>query len=366
MKQHIDPYASGAQRGNPKRQSEMGLTWPEPLRSFHVWLLVLALLLAWLSGPVGAADGRTVAAVRTPGTEANLWLARVQGAAQRLNYSGNFVYQQGSQLHSSRISHAVDQSGEHEKLEILDGKSLEYIRHNDELKCYMPDSKLVVIEKRPSGERFPGLLMSSNADIDAFYKVSRIGADRVAGRACQVTLLEPRDNMRYGYRLWTDQQTGLLLKAQTINDRGDVIEQIGFTEVTIGENIDRSRFKPNVKSWDGWRRETLDVTPAELTQSGWTLKNPVPGFQKIREVKRVFADRREVGQIVYSDGLANISVFIETNGTPSATEGDTNLGTINVVSRRHGEFWLTVVGEVPVNSIRQVASSLEFAKSVPR
>lgn len=338
------------------------------LRTMAARCAVVALLAGlFAAAPARAADGRTTSAATTKTVgEGSVWLNRVQHAAQRLNYVGNFVYQQGSQLQSSRITHAYDATGEHEKLEILDGQPMEYIRHNDELKCYIPETRVIVIEKRPPGERFPGLLMTTGAEIDAHYKITPLGNERVAGRNCQVTMVEPRDKLRYGYRLWTDQQTGLLLKAQTLNERGEVIEQVGFTQVSIGQPVDRSSFRPRVRSLEGWRTERLETRPVDLGAAGWSVKNAPSGFQKIREVKRLFTDNRQVSQMVFSDGLANISVFIENSPASGTSEGETNRGAINVMSKRHGDFWLTVVGEAPANSIRQLANSLDFNKSMPR
>ena len=319
------------------------------------------------TGLPAQADPRPAAGARPVGEALGMaWLVRIQNAAQKLNYSGTFVYQQGNHMQSSRVTHAHDLTGEHEKLEILDGQAVEYIRHNDELKCYSPEAKVVVTEKRPATDRFPGLLVPVTGDLEQFYKITRVGSDRVAGRPCQVTLVEPRDGLRYGYRLWTDQASGLLLKAQTLNERGEVIEQVGFSEVSIGEPIERNRFRPSARSLAGWRWERVESQVADFSLAGWTLRTPVPGFQKVREVKRSFAGRREVGQMVFSDGLANISVFIEAGAAPGATEGEQNRGPTNVVSRRHGEFWLTVVGEAPAASIRQLANSLEFAKSTAK
>lgn len=343
-------------------------------RSAALWIgrwlgvmLALPLATGW------AADGRTPppgalvsGAVQRAGNEGMQWLSRIQAAAQRLNYIGNFVHQQGSQLQASRITHAWDQTGEHEKLEILDGQPMEYIRHNDELKCYVPGTRVVVIEKRPAGERFPGLVMNPAADVDAYYKFTPVGTERIAGRSCQVTLLEPRDRLRYGYRLWTDQQTGLLLKAQTLNERGEVIEQVGFTQIDIGAPLDKSAFRPKVRSLEGWRTERLETRPVDLAQAGWVVRNPPAGFQKIRAVKRLFADGREVSQMVFSDGLANISVFIEAGSSAGNPEGETQRGPIHIVTRRQGEHWLTVVGEAPAASIRQLANSLELSKSTPK
>lgn len=334
--------------------------------SLRICLLLVLSVSVWSGSDGYAADGRDTSGARAKNnvsTDTGNWLAKIQSAAQKINYSGNFIYQQGAQIQSSRIAHMVDRAGEHEKLEILDGQPREYIRHNDEVKCYLPESRLIITERRTPGDRFPSMLTAPVSDIDTHYKVSSAGAERVAGRLCNVTVLEPRDKLRYGYRLWTDQETGLLLKTQTINERGEVIEQVGFTEVSIGTKISRSHFRPKVPV-EGWRIEKLETRVADLTAAGWSVKAPVPGFQKIREVRRVFGDRREVGQIVFSDGLATISVFIETAGAPGASEGDASKGPLNVVSKRYGDHWLTVVGEAPTASIRQVANSIEYDKAL--
>jgi sigma-E factor negative regulatory protein RseB len=178
--------------------------------------------------------------------------------------------------------------------------------------------------------------------------------------------LEPKDDLRYGYRLWAEKATGLLLRAQTVNEAGDIVEQISFTQLTIG-NVDRNRVKPSFLNTRGWRVENAVMTHVDL--SNWNVKRLPPGFHRTRELKRMVSDtpvqsgtlpaQREVSQIVYSDGLAAISVFIEP-GTQSRTEGSLQQGAMNVVGKRQGEFWLTIVGEVPSTAIRQVANSIEY------
>lgn len=307
--------------------------------------------------------------------EAQSWLKRIQTAAQKLNYSGTFVYQQGSQIRTSRITHLLDGRNEVEKLEVLDGKQREYIRNNDEVICYVPESKTVLVEKRVAQDVFPAILAADPADIAEYYNVRKGEVGRVAGHDCQAILLEPKDNLRYGYRLWADKESGLLLKAQTLSEKRDVLEQITFTQILIGE-IDRTRTKSSFSNTNGWKVENAVMSQASL--SGWTVKSLPPGFKKVREVKRMVSDsnvaseassssastsargsQREVSQMVFSDGLAAISVFIEP-GSQSRTEGSMQQGALNIIGKRQGDFWLTIVGEVPSAAIRQVANSIEF------
>jgi sigma-E factor negative regulatory protein RseB len=301
--------------------------------------------------------------------EASGLLARTQSAARVLNYAGTFVYQQGNQVRTSRITHIVDGRFESEKLEILDGKPREYIRNGDEITYYVPEAKTLVIEKRVSQEVFPAILAASPTELAEFYTIQKAANGRVAGFECQAVLLSPKDRLRYGYRLCAEKASGLLLRAQTLNQSGEVIEQIAFTQIAIG-NIDRRSAKPSYVNTVGWHVEN-SITMQTAT-SGWTVRNIPPGFKKTRELKRLVSDtpaanalpgtssnRREVIQIVYSDGLAAISVFVEP-GTQSRTEGSLQQGAMNIVGKRQGDFWLTIVGEVPAAAITQVASSIEF------
>lgn len=288
------------------------------------------------------------------------WLARIQAAAQHTNYAGTFIYQQGSKVRSSRITHLADASGEHEKLEVLDGQPREFIRHNEDVRCYVPDSRVILYEKRAKSDNFPAVLTAVPIEIDQHYHFVRAGTERIAGRSAEVARLDARDKQRYGYKLWSDRETGLLLKAQTIGEQGNVIEQVAFTDIVVGGVIDPARLRPSVSSTEGWRVEKSEMIPADLTGAGWSIAAPIPGFRKIMQVKRSFGGRRDIGQIVYSDGLAAISLFIEPADPKGMAEGNAKKGPINVVSKRYGDHWLTVVGEVPAASIRQVADSVEF------
>ncbi len=296
-------------------------------------------------------------------------LRRVQSAAQKLNYSGIFVYQQANQIRTSRIMHGVDSQGEIEKLEILDGKPREYIRRNDEVSCYLPESKTIQVEKSVTQEVFPALLSNNFLSLSDVYLIKKAEFSRVAGNECQILSFEPKDSLRYGYRLCMDKTSGLLLRAQTVNSKNEVIEQIAFTQISIGD-IDKSRIKSSFPNVSQWHIENLTVQAN--VNSGWSVKLPPPGFKKTREMKRLIpisaaangaaansTKANEVIQIIFSDGLSAISVFIEPD-TASRTEGSLQQGAMTLMGRRQGEFWLTVVGEVPFAAIKQVMNSIEY------
>ena len=305
-------------------------------------------------------------------------LRRVQSAAQKLNYSGTFIYQQANQIRTSRITHRVDAHGEVEKLEILDGIPREYLRRNDEVTCYLPEIKTIQIEKNVTQEVFPALLTSNTQSLAESYIIRKEEFSRVAGAACLTLSFEPKDTMRYGYRLCLENTSGLLLRAQTVNAKNEVIEQIAFTQIDIGD-IDKSRLKPSFQNTTDWQVENLMVQAN--VNSGWNVKFLPSGFKKTREMKRVIpismvgndvdgqskshqtkphqTKPHQVIQMIFSDGLSTISVFIEPD-TGSRTEGGLQQGAMTIMGKRQGNYWLTVVGEVPFAAIKQVMNSIEF------
>lgn len=295
-------------------------------------------------------------------------LRKMQGAAQKLNYSGTFVYQQANQIRTSRISHLLDASGEIEKLEILDGKPREYLRKNDEVACYLPESKTIQIEKNVTQEVFPAFLTPNASSLPESYSIKKTEVSRVAGVECQTYLFEPRDVYRYGYRLCAESNSGLLLRAQTINPKNEVIEQIAFTQIAIGD-IEKQKVRSSFQNTEHWRIENLTVQ--SNIHSGWMVKRLPAGFKKTREMKRLISvpgdegkEKNQIGshqviQMIFSDGIAAISVFIEPY-TEGRVEGSLQQGAMTIVGRRHGNFWLTVIGEVPVTAIQQVMNSIEF------
>lgn len=327
---------------------------------FHIAVIVLSYLITF------SAQAQKVEAGADK-RDAQVWLKKIQSAAKVLDYSGTFVYQQASQVRTSRITHVKRGKDELEKLEVLDGNPREYIRNNDEIICYLPDTKTVLVEKRVNQDVFPALLNANPITLTDHYHVRKAGTGRVAGYSSQAIVLEPRDNLRYGYKLWAEKNSGLLLKAQTLNEKGEIVEQISFTQIEIGK-IHSDRAKSSFINTRNWHVENAVMQQVSL--SGWSVTAMPPGFKKIREVKRLVTDTpvqaslspvgsREVSQIVYSDGLAAISIFIE----PSAgkrSEGYMQQGAMNIAGKRQGEFWLTIVGEVPLVAIKQVANSVEF------
>ena len=309
-------------------------------------VVCLAFVCAVLAyGPTGAADEGEVQ-----------WLSRVQTAPRRVSYTGVFVYQHGATMQSSRVTHIVDAQGSRERLEVLDGQPREVLRTDEEVRCLLPHMKTILVDQSGKRDGFPRLIQSSAEDIAELYTLRRQRGERVAGWETDVLEFTPRDAWRYGYRVWVEKGTGLPLKFQTVDERGQMIDQIAFTEVRIGPSVDKTGLKTRWNT-QGWRIEVSELLAPNAKSD---IASPVPGFKQLREIRRTMAGHADVRQVVFSDGLASVSVFIEPwqDGRPRA-EAVSAQGAISMVTRRVGDHWLTVVGEVPPATLKQF-SAIKF------
>lgn len=295
--------------------------------------------------------------------DAMAWLKKIYQASQKLSYSGTFVYRQGDRSETSRITRLVDASGDTEKLEALDGMRREVIRKGDEVRCYLPDSMTVKVDKRSNQLSFPALLPAQLSQLPEQYVVVKEEKARIAGFDCQAIVLKPKDDLRYGYKLWADVSTGMLLKALIFRDKGEAVEEFTFTQLSIGANFDREKLKPSFHGQSKqWRIENASVIPANLAEAGWTVNAGIPGFQKVIEVRRQLRESQRVGQIVYSDGLAAVSVFIEPieAGRDPVRPGMSSMGAVNIYTRELANHVVTVVGEAPAVTVRRIANTVEY------
>jgi len=322
----------------------------------RIWLLVL-----WGVSGIACAQG----APAQP-QEALNWLKKMAAASRQLNYTGTFVYQYGNQTETSRVAHFVNAAGgEFERLETLDGPPREVIRSNDQIVCYLPSTKAVLVEQR-NGRHFPALLPASLAGISDNYQVRKEDTDRIAGHDCVWISILPRDNLRYGRRFCAEVTSGLPLRARTIDEKNQTVESFAFTQLTLGGGFNRdqvrSRYADKAKA-QNWRvdRSALNVTAEMPAETGWVVNNQPVGFKKMMEVKRSITGRSSpVSHIVFSDGLTAVSVFVEAATKPASAQSLSHQGAVNIYIRPYAGHLVTVVGEAPAATVMQIANSLEL------
>lgn len=339
--------------------------------------LMLALSVAAAASAEPNAAGEGAGSVG----EALSWLQKVPAAAKQLSYSGTFVYQNGQRSETSRIVHIATGEDQFEKLEVLDGSPREVVRHNDEVKCYLPEKRLLVIERRGTRTTFPSLLPASLSGLTQNYQLRKGASVRVAGRESQLIKLEPRDEWRFARQFWIDQEKGLLLKAETLGVQGESLETLSFTEVMMGApaGVDaaKSSFASAPQRMQDWQVRQARLQELRDDQP-WQFRAALPGFRRqtalLRSVALAGGKVKEVRHWVFSDGLAAVSVFITPAEAPVDGQGSPQsqpktstapaedeirvLGATAVLERTVEGHQLTVMGDVPVAAIRHFANGI--------
>jgi sigma-E factor negative regulatory protein RseB len=286
---------------------------------------------------------------------------KMTSATDNLNYVGTFVYQRGDQLDTMRVIHRADRSGIHERLIALTGYPREVIRDNEDVTCIFPDSKAIIIEKRGTRKFLPTNLPYPIEGIAAHYDFQLQGMDRVAGREAWVVKIEPRDSDRFGYRLWIDRESHLLLKSNMTSGDGQALQQLLFTELTLPNHIPDSALTPQV-SVQGFSIVHDEPVVVESDKEKPDLEvNWLPeGFtMRDREIHPIASSRMPVDQRVYSDGLAMVSVFIEELAdTTEPLEGLSQVGAVTAYGQVSDHYQVTVVGEIPNHTVRRIANSI--------
>lgn len=317
------------------------------------------LAAAW---PALAFAGAVFPAAASPGNEPLVWLQRVVDSARVTTFAGTVEHKAGGNTSTSRITHIFLSGVEHEKIESLDGPRREILRHNEELQCFYPDAKTVRLDRRVTARFFPAVLSGPAPAIAENYSVKLGETERVLQQDCRWIHLDPRDALRYAQRLCAEVGSGLVMRAKTLGNRGQVIEQFTFTDLRMGSQVSRGEVKSTFygQSKD-WRTDSQPRDEVKEVDTGWTVNALPPGFRKVKEMARRMPGREKpVSQIVFTDGVAYFSVFVEPLA-PGARPGESNLaeqGDFSVFVGPVGESQVTVLGEVPPATTQQVGRSV--------
>lgn len=330
--------------------------------SLSLWASLASRLLAlWACAAMAFA---AAPAPEAPKAERTLteWLARMHDASRQHNYVGTFVVSSpAGALSTARIWHAIDAQRQVEKVEALTGTPRSTFRHNDEVVTFLPERRVVRIERRESLGLFPALFDARNSSIPDFYRARLLGSDRVAGFDADVVQIVPKDLMRYGYRIWSEKKSGLVVKLQTLGAEGEVMEQSAFSELQLNAPLHAGKLARLMVPPEGWRVDRAETIKTTAVDEGWGLKAPVPGFAPMSCYRRRMGSGSDgTMQWVFSDGLASVSLFVETFDPLRHTqEGLLASGATQTLTRRIQDWWVTVVGEVPPQTLRAFAHNLE-------
>lgn len=297
------------------------------------------------------------------------WLQRMNHALTTLNYDGTFSHWEGGKVEMLRIIHRVADGTVSERLVSLDGSGREFVRTGPSLTCYLPDKHVVLVERTPAKVSLLGGFPAIDDRTARFYDIKEVARMRFNRRSTHLITVMPRDEYRYGYRLWIDDSTAMPLKTQLCDAHGNVIEQIVFANLKVRARIPDSAFRPSV-STTGFQWLRNDSAPLkELAQSvtTWSAQQLPPGFHMtVRATQTMPGSPGPVDHLVFSDGLASVSVFVETHVvTPSgqAVMQSARVGSSYAFSTVVDGHKVTAVGEVPPATVRFIADSVKAQKA---
>lgn len=317
----------------------------------------LYLLVALLVGSVHtvySADNRP---------EPQVLIDEMTAASRSLNYDGVFVYSIGKQMDTMRIIHKSGNGESFERLISLTGHAREVIRDKDHVRCYFPENKAVVVEKSRQGELISTYLPQPIKSISDFYIFEIAGEDRIAGLDAWIINIRPIDKYRYGYQLWIDKASRLLLKSELKNQLGVTLEQIMFAQLNVLDDIDDALLEPSTaaEGFTWYRNSPNEVSDTNESDIQWKVTWMPAGFSMSEQSKEpMLTSRMPVEHLVYSDGLAMVSIYVEKlNQQPDIVVGASNFGGVNTYAVFAGGYQITAVGEVPKSTVKLMADSVK-------
>ena len=290
------------------------------------------------------------------------WLERMSAAMSQMSYQGTFVYVQGDEVETMRITHVADESGVRERLVSVSGSQREILRDSSGIRIVQDDEHSVLEAPAFSRSFFPEITMQLSDDPGAAYQFQLGGLERIAGHSGRQVKIIPRDNFRYGYSLWLDEQSALLLKWELTDSRQNRLARLMFTDLRIGSEVDTSELR-STRSFRDYKKLASRLPPGEnLSHSNpsW-LANRLPVGFRLTSHRYLGQNEQELYEhLVYSDGLAAVSVYVENSheDPPNQKFSVSKMGTTHAYARVTDGVLITVVGDVPAITVQAIGEAV--------
>lgn len=299
--------------------------------------------------------------------EAKQWLERMVEATQTLNYEGTFIYVQGPHIEAMRIVHGSTPEGERQRLFSLNGPPREVVVANNSVICLLPKQQATFANPDSLRSPFPLSIPREIGRLESHYQFEILGADRIAGLEARIIAIKPRDAWRFGYRLWLDQRNAMVLRSVLLDDRGHPLEQLMFTDFQVKPHIDEAAFQSLAlpEGSSPANPNFADASPSTgepVKESAWRVEQLPAGFVKVLHNRFAeSAGRRSTEHLVFTDGLATISVFLEKlDGALALLQGASQFGSMNAFGKAVEGYQVLVVGEVPTATVQRIATAIHY------
>lgn len=319
-------------------------------------ILATMLCVAWSSAALAEPPEQVAADTRA-------WLQRMAEAIRTLDYQGVLVYGSLGNMRTMHLVHRYRNGREQERLQTLSGEPVEILRDDDVVTCIHPRDHRVTVDRRELHGMIKEFAHLAEPAARRSYRIVREPDARVLQRSCHVYSFLPRDQFRYGYRVFADQQTALPLRIDTINSRQQVIEQVMFTQISFPSSISDAALTPKV---DASQYEWAKLHAADGVhlhgQSQWVAQRLPQGFQLVGfRATQPASSNRPVEHLLYSDGLATVSVFVTPHSQQGRYfEGVSSLGPVHAFGRKYEGYQISVLGDVPAVTVRLIGDHLDL------
>lgn len=279
-------------------------------------------------------------------------LDRMNEAVRELDYEGRFVVQSGDQLDAMYIVHRVVGGAEKERVVALTGQPREIIRSDEAVACLVPGSdRHINVGRRSHGRSVSPLRGVTSEHLGLSYRLLSLEPAQVAGREAHQILIEPNDDLRYGYRLFVDKQSTLPLRSLVLDTDRRIVSQVMFVELRVNDRI-----TPIEHDLSAMRLARAEPAPAidqeRLLPPAWSFSDIPSGFRLNAHRRRPAASpagSRE--HFIFSDGLATVSVYVQPIDGSAVLPGKTQFGAANAVGKVLGKHEIIAVGEVPTRTL---------------
>ncbi len=308
------------------------------------WMTGAAFAALFVS-PVGAAPMAT-------DPMAEKVLAQMSSAFMNRAWSGMMMYTQDGHSVSLQFHQDVVGGKTVERMERLSGDPIQVMRRGNWLLGLYPGA-----ESMRQGHALPaGNLPPLNERIEhvkSHYTLQLGEITRVAGRTAQPIYLKANDQYRYSRRYWCDTETGLMLRSQTLDSAGQVLEQFEFVSIKLGQPIEQETVVVDAQGMQVFRHAVVNTPLADVSP----LNELPPGFIPVGQG----AMDQPIQTHLFTDGVSMVSVFYEAVAGPSpdvlASQGPTQAFS-QVIQVGDQHFKVTVVGEVPETLLRSMVKTV--------
>jgi sigma-E factor negative regulatory protein RseB len=292
------------------------------------------------------------------------WLTRMDQAMASISYRGTLVRMGNGRMDTLRVVRRVGEDGIRERIHALDGPPREVLREQDQIRCLISGQASVVVDT-PFPARILGRVRHEEVlGSESVYKAHLLGTDRVAARDARVIDIIPADPFRYGRRLWLDSETGMLLRSVIFSADGGAVERLGFVEIELGVSISDRELESDLKNPTRVRHYKVSdrnhANDGLSRQPSWLPENLPAGF-RLTSVGRDNSEPERYEHLLFSDGLAHFSIYIEPVGASAIAEEIEARGAMHIYTGTLHDNRITVVGEVPAATVRLIGRHLRRA-----